>query len=119
MEICIEAGIGLSDTADIYSFGKSKEVLGQALGTRRKDIVLATRSSMDSNPAPTAWASHAATILHACEASRAVSAPTLDLYQAHDFDALHRRLDETVRVFEDPIPAGDRYAGCSNDSAGN
>src|ERR1700681_2790885 len=43
IEICIEAGVNLFDTADIYSFGKSEEVLGQALGTRRKDIVLATK----------------------------------------------------------------------------
>src|ERR1022692_1951632 len=43
IEICIEAGVNLFDTADIYSFGKSEEVLGQALGARRKDIVLATK----------------------------------------------------------------------------
>src|ERR1017187_7326096 len=43
VEICIEAGVNLFDTADIYSFGKSEEVLGQALGARRKDIVLATK----------------------------------------------------------------------------
>ena len=43
IEICIEAGVNLFDTADIYSFGKSEEVLGQALGSRRKDIVLATK----------------------------------------------------------------------------
>src|SRR5512139_3828452 len=43
VEICLEAGVNLIDTADIYSFGKSEEVLGQALGARRKDIVLATK----------------------------------------------------------------------------
>ena len=62
IEICIEAGVNLFDTADIYSFGKSEEVLGQALGARRKDIVLATKVlRRDSNPAPTRPASRAAT----------------------------------------------------------
>ena len=44
IEICIDAGVNLFDTADIYSFGKSEEVLGQALGARRKEIVLATKA---------------------------------------------------------------------------
>ncbi len=43
MDICIEAGVNLIDTADAYSGGKSEEVVGQALGARRKDIVLATK----------------------------------------------------------------------------
>ena len=43
IELCLEAGVNLFDTADVYSFGKSEEVLGEALGAHRKDIVLATK----------------------------------------------------------------------------
>ena len=61
VEICIEAGVNLFDTADIYSFGKSEEVLGQALGARRKDIVLATKVFVRLEPGTNKAASHAAT----------------------------------------------------------
>src|SRR5271157_2494631 len=43
VEICLEAGVNLFDTADIYSFGRSEEVLGAALGAHRQEIVLATK----------------------------------------------------------------------------
>src|ERR1700731_4659849 len=50
VEICMEAGVNLFDTADMYSFGKSEEVLGQALGARRKDVVLATKEFVRLEP---------------------------------------------------------------------
>ena len=50
VEICIEAGVNLFDTADIYSLGKSEEVLGQARGAHRKDIVLATKAFVGLEP---------------------------------------------------------------------
>ena len=74
VEICIDAGVNLFDTADIYSFGKSEEVLGQALGARRKDIVLATKVFVRSNPAPTRPASRAATSWKPARPASAASA---------------------------------------------
>ena len=59
IEICIEAGVNLFDTADIYSFGKSEEVLGQARAAKTSSW--RRKSSSDSNPAPTRPASRAAT----------------------------------------------------------
>ena len=53
IEVCFEAGVNLIDTADAYSGGKSEEVVGQALGARRKDIVLATKVSFEPGPART------------------------------------------------------------------
>jgi len=115
IDICVEAGINLFDTADIYSFGKSEEVLGQALGARRKDIVLATKVFVGLEPGTNKSGLSRRHILEACEASlRRLGTDYIDLYQAHNFDSL-TPLDETLRAFEDLIRAGKiRYAGCSN-----
>lgn len=115
IEICIEAGVNLFDTADIYSFGKSEEVLGQALGARRKDIVLATKVFVRLEPGTNKAGLSRRHILEACDASlRRLGTDYIDLYQAHNFDSL-TPLDETLRAFEDLIRAGKiRYAGCSN-----
>ena len=115
MEICIEGGVNLFDTADIYSLGKSEEVLGQALGARRKEIVLATKAFARLESGTNKAGLSRRHILEACEASlRRLGTDYIDLYQAHNFDSL-TPLDETLRAFEDLIRAGKiRYAGCSN-----
>jgi aryl-alcohol dehydrogenase-like predicted oxidoreductase len=115
VEICIEAGINLFDTADMYSLGKSEEVLGQALGARRKDIVLATKVFVRMESGTNKAGLTCRHILEGCEASlRRLGTDYIDLYQAHNFDSL-TPLDETMRAFEDLIRAGKiRYAGCSN-----
>jgi aryl-alcohol dehydrogenase-like predicted oxidoreductase len=115
VEICIEAGVNLFDTADIYSFGKSEEVLGQALGARRKDIVLATKVFVRLEPGTNKAGLSRRHILNACEASlRRLGTDSIDIYQAHNFDSL-TPLEETLRAFDDLIGAGKiRYAGCSN-----
>ena len=115
IEICIEAGVNLFDTADIYSLGKSEEVLGQALGAHRKDIVLATKVFVRLEPGTNKAGLSRRHILEACEASlRRLGTDYIDLYQAHNFDSL-TPLEETLRAFDDLIRAGKiRYAGCSN-----
>jgi aryl-alcohol dehydrogenase-like predicted oxidoreductase len=115
VEICIEAGINLFDTADIYSFGKSEEVLGQALGAHRKDIVLATKVFVRLEPGTNKAGLTRRHILEACDASlRRLGTDYIDLYQSHNFDSL-TPLDETLRAFDDLIRAGKiRYMGCSN-----
>src|ERR1017187_8916146 len=117
IEICIEAGVNLFDTADIYSFGKSEEVLGQALGARRKDIVLATKGFNRRSPSTNKVGLSRRQITEACDASlRRLGTDYIDLYQAHNFDAL-TPLEETLRAFDDLIRSGKvRYIGCSNHS---
>jgi len=113
--ICMEAGVNLFDTADIYSLGKSEEVLGQALGARRKEIVLATKVFVRLEPGTNRAGLSRRHILEGCEASlRRLGTDYIDLYQAHNFDSL-TPLEETLRAFDDLIRAGKiRYAGCSN-----
>jgi aryl-alcohol dehydrogenase-like predicted oxidoreductase len=113
--ICLDAGVNLFDTADIYSFGKSEEVLGAALGEWRKDVVLATKCFVGLEAGTNKAGLSRRHILEACEASlRRLGTDYIDLYQAHNFDLL-TPLEETLRAFEDLTRAGKiRYAGCSN-----
>src|ERR1035441_7675059 len=115
VEICVEAGVNLFDTADIYSLGKSEEVLGRALGARRKDIVLAKKGSARLEAGTNKAGLSRRHITEACEASlRRLGTDYIDLYQAHNFDSL-TPLEETLRAFDDLIRSGKvRYIGCSN-----
>src|SRR5262245_45388502 len=100
VDICLEAGINLFDTADIYSFGKSEEVLGRALGSRRKDIVLATKGFVRLENGTNKAGLTRRHLIEACEASlRRLGTDYIDLYQAHNFDSL-TPLDETLRAFD-------------------
>ncbi|HUB33017.1 MAG TPA: aldo/keto reductase [Bryobacteraceae bacterium] len=115
VDICIEAGVNLFDTAEVYSFGKSEEVLGKALGARRKDIVLATKCFAPIGAGTNQSGLSRRHLVASCEGSlRRLGTDYIDLYQAHSFDSL-TPLDETMRAFDDLIRAGKiRYAGCSN-----
>jgi len=115
IEICLEAGVNLFDTADIYSFGKSEEVLGQALGELRKDVVLATKVFVRLEAGANKAGLSRRHIVEACEASlRRLRTNYIDLYQSHSFDSL-TPVDETLRAFDDLVRAGKiRYFGCSN-----
>ncbi len=115
VEICIEAGVNLFDTADVYSMGKSEEVLGQALGARRKDIVLATKCFARLEEGTNRVGVSRRHIMEACEASlRRLGTDYIDLYQAHNWDSL-TPLEETLRAFDDLQRAGKiRYFGSSN-----
>jgi aryl-alcohol dehydrogenase-like predicted oxidoreductase len=113
--LCMDAGINLFDTADIYSFGKSEEVLGQALGARRKEIVLATKVFVRIEDGTNKSGLSRKHIIEGCEASlRRLRTDYIDLYQAHNFDSL-TPLEETMRAFDDLVQSGKvRYIGSSN-----
>lgn len=115
VEICIEAGVNIFDTADIYSMGKSEEVLGKALGARRRDVVLATKCFNRLGPGQNKAGLSRTHIMEACEASlRRLGTDYIDLYQAHSFDSL-TPLEETLGAFDDLVRAGKiRYFGSSN-----
>jgi len=113
--ICLEAGINFFDTADVYSMGRSEEMLGKALGTRRKEIVLATKVRGRVGPGPNSVGLSRGHILDAIDASlRRLGTDYIDLYQIHGFDAL-TPWDETLRALDDLVRSGKvRYIGASN-----
>ncbi len=115
----LDAGITLFDTADVYGgSGGSETILGQVLGDRRKDIVLATKFGMPMDEAGTRKGASRRYIYSAVEASLSrLRTDWIDLYQIHRPDPL-TPLEETLRALDDLIRQGKvRYIGCSNHPA--
>jgi len=113
--MAMDGGINFFDTADVYSEGRSEEILGQALGSRRKDIVLATKVRGRTGPGPNDVGLSRRHILESCEASlRRLRTDFIDLYQVHSFDP-RTPLEETLRALDDLVRQGKvRYIGASN-----
>src|SRR5947209_6894871 len=116
----LDAGITLFDTADIYGTraGASEEVLGSALGSRRGDVVVASKFGMDARGTNGPdWGARGSRryIAKAVEASlRRLGTDYIDLYQLHTPDPL-TPLDETISALDDLVRAGKvRYLGHSN-----
>jgi aryl-alcohol dehydrogenase-like predicted oxidoreductase len=112
----LDAGITLFDTADSYgNRGGSETMLGEILGDRRKDIVLATKFSQPMNDAGTLKGASRGYIMTAVEASlRRLKTDWIDLYQQHLPDPM-TPIDETLRALDDLTRQGKvRYIGCSN-----
>lgn len=118
LDICLESGVNLIDTADLYSFGAAEEVLGQVLKGRRDKVVLASKGFMRVGPGVHDVGLSRKHLLQACEDSlRRLQTDYLDLYMAHDPDALVPA-EETMRAFDDLVTQGKvRYIGSSNFSA--
>jgi aryl-alcohol dehydrogenase-like predicted oxidoreductase len=118
IDICLEAGVNLIDTADIYSNGLSERILGEALGVDRAEILLATkvRGAMGTGPNDDGLSRHH--IMHAVEASlRRLGTDYIDLYQVHEWDGL-TPLDETLAALDALVQSGKvRYIGSSNYTA--
>jgi aryl-alcohol dehydrogenase-like predicted oxidoreductase len=115
IDLCLDAGVNLFDTADVYSGGESEQILGEALGDRRRRVVLATKAFGRMGRAAHDTGLGRRHLIEACEASlRRLGTDWIDLYQVHSFDAL-TPLDETLRALDDLVSAGKiRYIGCSN-----
>ncbi len=115
VDIALEAGVNFFDTADVYSAGRSEEILGQAIKNRRDQILLATKANFRMAPGPNGQGSSRHHLLRSCEASlRRLQTDYIDLYQLHGFDALTPQ-EETLRALDDLVRSGKvRYIGCSN-----
>jgi aryl-alcohol dehydrogenase-like predicted oxidoreductase len=111
----IEHGINFFDTADVYAAGRSEEILGEALGKRRRQVVVATKAFHRMGRGAHDIGLSRRHLIEACEASlRRLGTDWIDLYQVHSFDALVPP-EETLRALDDLVQAGKiRYIGCSN-----
>jgi len=109
------AGVNLIDTADVYSDGASEEILGQALGSDRDQVLIATkvRGGMGAGPNDGGLSRHH--IVSAAEASlRRLGTDYIDLYQLHGWDG-STPLEETLGALDDLVRSGKvRYVGASN-----
>ncbi|MGW6423231.1 aldo/keto reductase [Nocardia sp. NPDC055053] len=115
VDISLEAGVTLFDTADVYSDGASEEVLGAAIKGRREQVLLSTKSALPTGPGPHEAGASRARLIRAVDASlRRLGTDYLDLFQLHAFDA-GTPLAETLTALDDLVRAGKiRYLGVSN-----
>jgi aryl-alcohol dehydrogenase-like predicted oxidoreductase len=112
----LDLGITLLDTADVYgNKGGSETILGEILGPRRKNIVLATKFGIEMDDAETLKGGSRRYVMAAVEASlKRLKTDWIDLYQLHRPDPL-TPIEETLRALDDLVHQGKvRYIGCSN-----
>ncbi|HEY3937266.1 MAG TPA: aldo/keto reductase [Bryobacteraceae bacterium] len=115
LDICLEAGLNLFDTADGYSNGLSEEILGKAIAGRRNDVIVATKAFFPTAPGPNDTGTSRHHLIKACEASlRRLGTDYIDIYQMHCFDA-RPPAEETLSTLDGLVRSGKvRYLGCSN-----
>ncbi|MFZ6713143.1 aldo/keto reductase [Undibacterium sp. TC9W] len=118
IEVALDAGINLFDTANIYADGRSEEILGRSLknlGVARDDVVIATKVFGSMGEGPNRQGASRRHILAECRASmKRLGMDHIDLYQLHGFDPL-TPIQETLEAFDTLVRAGDvRYIGVSN-----
>ncbi|NKY56616.1 aldo/keto reductase [Nocardia flavorosea] len=115
VDISLDAGVTMFDTADVYSGGASEEVLGAAIRGRRDRLLLSTKASLPTGPGPSDAGSGRARLIGAVEAAlRRLGTEHIDLFQLHAFDA-RTPVEEVLHALDDLVRAGKiRYLGASN-----
>ncbi|RDJ24102.1 aldo/keto reductase [Bosea caraganae] len=115
VDICLEAGLNLFDTADVYSNGASEEVLGEAIKGRRNEVLISTKTSLPMGDGPNEAGSSRFRLIKAVEdALRRLGTDHIDLLQLHAFDA-GTPVEEVLSTLSDLVRAGKlRYVGVSN-----
>jgi aryl-alcohol dehydrogenase-like predicted oxidoreductase len=118
VDMCIDAGINLIDTADVYSQGASEEIVGEVLAGRRDELLLATKVRMRMGDGPNMEGLSRHHVIEGCEASlRRLRTDHIDLYQVHEWDGTVP-LEETLAALDQLVGAGKvRYVGVSNYAA--
>ncbi|MGX2038678.1 aldo/keto reductase [Methylocaldum sp. MU1018] len=115
VDICLDAGVNLFDTADTYSHGLSEEILGQAIEGRRDKVLISTKATYPMSDDPNDRGTSRHHLIRSCEASlRRLNTDYIDIYTMHGFDEL-TPVDETLRTLDDLVRSGKiRYLACSN-----
>ena len=115
VDMCLDAGVNLIDTADVYSGGQAEEILGQVLGGRRDRVLVATKVRMPMGRGPNDAGLSRHHVISGCEASlRRLGTDHIDLYQVHEWDG-RTPLEETLQALDLLVTSGKvRYLGASN-----
>lgn len=115
VDVCLDAGVNLFDTADVYSDGVSETILGKAVAGRREKVLISTKATFRMGPNPNDLGSSRHHLIQACEASlRRLGTDYIDIYHLHGFDAL-TPIEEVLSTLDNLIVSGKvRYIACSN-----
>jgi aryl-alcohol dehydrogenase-like predicted oxidoreductase len=115
VDICLENGLTMFDSADVYSNGLAEEVLGQAIKARRDNVLISTKATFRRGDGPNDVGSSRFHLINAIDASlRRLQTDHIDLFQLHGFDA-QTPVEETLSTLDNLVRAGKiRYLGVSN-----
>lgn len=115
VDICLEHGVTMFDSADVYSAGLAEEILGHALKGRRDQALISTKATFTWGPGPNQVGSSRYHLINAVEGSlRRLQTDYIDLFQLHGFDAV-TPVEETLQTLDTLVRQGKiRYIGCSN-----
>ncbi|QND45678.1 aldo/keto reductase (plasmid) [Rhizobium lusitanum] len=115
VDICLEAGVNLFDTADVYSAGASEDVLGQAIRGRRDAVLISTKTALPTGDGPADWGTSRSRLIRSVDdALRRLGTEYIDLLQLHAFDA-STPIEEVLSTLDGLVKAGKlRYVGASN-----
>ena len=115
VDICLEAGLNMFDSADVYSGGMAEEILGQAIKGRRDQVIISTKATFPVGDGPNETGSSRFHLTRAVDkALTRLGTDYIDLFQTHGYDAT-TPVEEMVTTLDDLVRAGKiRYVGCSN-----
>ena len=115
IDICLDAGVSMFDTADVYSTGESERVLGEAIKGRRDKVLISTKATFRFNDDPNAVGSSRFHLLATIDESlKRLGTDHIDLFQLHGFDAM-TPVEEVLSTLDTLVRAGKiRYVGVSN-----
>jgi aryl-alcohol dehydrogenase-like predicted oxidoreductase len=115
VNLCLDAGVNLFDTADVYSQGISEEILGKALDGIRNQVLISTKATFPMGKGANDYGSSRYHLVQAAEDSlRRLKTDHIDIYHLHGFDG-NTPVQETLRALDDLVTAGKvRYIACSN-----
>jgi len=115
VDVCLDAGLTLFDSADIYSNGMAEEILGRAIEGRRDKVLISTKGTFRFGDGPNDVGSSRYHLIRSVEGSlKRLGTDYIDLYQLHGFDAV-TPIEEVLNTLDDLVRSGKiRYIGCSN-----
>src|SRR6201986_65135 len=115
IDICLDAGLNMFDSADVYSAGMAEEILGKAIAGRRDKVLISTKATFRRGDGPNDVGSSRFHLIRAVAGGlKRLGTDYIDLFQLHAFDAV-APVEETVSTLDDLVRAGKiRYVGCSN-----
>lgn len=115
VDICLDHGVNMFDSADVYSGGLAEEILGAAIKGRRDKVLISTKATFTMGPGPNEVGSSRYHLIRSVEAAlRRLQTDYIDIYQMHSFDAM-TPVEETLNTLDTLVRQGKiRYIGCSN-----
>ncbi len=115
VNLCIDAGVNLFDTANVYSRGMAEEILGKAISGKRDKVLISTKATFKMGDGPNDYGSSRQHLIKSCEESlKRLQTDYIDIYHMHGFDAV-TPVEETLKTLDGLIQSGKvRYIACSN-----